>query len=403
MECKERPELWNVPMAVAGSVENRHGIILAKNEKAKALGIKTAETVWQAKQKCGGLVLVPPSHDKYMKYSKLVKAVYSRFTDQVEPFGIDECWLDVTGSTNLFGTGEQIAYTIKETVKSEIGLRISVGVSFNKVFAKLGSDLKKPDAVTAIPKDSYKEMLWHLPCEYLLGVGKATEKRLHELGILTIRDLAETDKKILRTAFGINGEVLWGYANGMECTPVRREDEIAEVKSMGHSITCVRDLTENDEVWRVLLSLCDDVSAKLREYGFKACMVAMSFKENTLFAVERQAALIVATDNALDLAKAAMSLFQKNCTWRSPIRAVGVRACRLVKDCECGQTSFYADARRIAKAESLDKTVDTVRKKYGKCAVQRASLMTDIGVPAKKDTDDSIFTHTFKVGTRGTV
>ena len=215
VECMLDPALKKYPIAVCGSVEERHGIVLAKNYKAKAFDVKTGDAVWQAKQKCKDLVVVPPHYEEYIKYSKLARSVYERYTDQVEPYGMDECWLDISGTESLFGSPEKVANEIRETMKFELGLTISVGVSFNKIFAKLGSDMKKPDAVTLIPKDTFKEKIWGLPAADLLGVGRATQRVLDSYCIRTIGDLANTDPEFLRKRLGKNGVVLWNYAKGL--------------------------------------------------------------------------------------------------------------------------------------------------------------------------------------------
>lgn len=208
VELLSRPEWKQVPMAVCGSVEARHGVILAKNEPAKRYGVKTAETLWEARRKCPQLITVPPHPDQYRIFSRRAHRVYERFTDRIEPFGIDECWLDVTGSVPLFGSGEEIAHAIRRAVKEELGLTVSVGVSFNKVFAKLGSDLKKPDAVTVIRRAEFQKLLWPLPVETLIGVGKSTLRILHGMGVITIGDLAQAPLSTLRAALGKNGEQL---------------------------------------------------------------------------------------------------------------------------------------------------------------------------------------------------
>lgn len=214
IDCMLDPSLRKYPVAVCGSVEERHGIVLAKNYAAKAFDVKTGDAVWQAKQKCKDLVIVPPHYEEYIKYSKLARSVYSRFTDQVEPYGMDECWLDISGTEHIYGSPERVANKIRETIKFELGLTISVGVSFNKIFAKLGSDMKKPDAVTVIPQDTFREKIWGLPAADLLGVGRATQRVLDSYCIKTIGDLAKTDPDFLKRKLGKNGTALWQYANG---------------------------------------------------------------------------------------------------------------------------------------------------------------------------------------------
>jgi DNA polymerase-4 len=237
VECLSRPELKDVPMAVSGNPENRHGIILAKNELAKKFGIITAETVWQAKKKCPGLVLVPPHHDKYYEYSKRVNELYGKFTDMVEPFGIDESWLDVTGSLHLFGSGKDIADKIRENIKSQLELTVSVGVSFNKIFAKLGSDYKKPDATTVISRENYKDIIFPLPVSDLLYVGKAATEALAKYGITTIGQLANYNKQVISANLGKMGEMIHDYANGIDDGPVSFAHDEQAAKSVGNGMT----------------------------------------------------------------------------------------------------------------------------------------------------------------------
>lgn len=282
VECMLDPALKKYPIAVCGSVEERHGIVLAKNYKAKAFDVKTGDAVWQAKQKCKDLVVVPPHYEEYIKYSKLARSVYERYTDQVEPYGMDECWLDISGTESLFGSPEKVANEIRETMKFELGLTISVGVSFNKIFAKLGSDMKKPDAVTVIPKDTFKEKIWGLPAADLLGVGRATQRVLDSYCIRTIGDLANNDPEFLRRRLGKNGVVLWNYANGNDLSLVAKKDFVSPIKSVGHGITTVADLEKPEQVWPVFLELTQDIGHKLRVHGLSAEGVAIHIRDNTL-------------------------------------------------------------------------------------------------------------------------
>ena len=264
VECMLNPSLKGKPVAVGGSAESRHGIILAKSQEAKACGVKTGEALWQAREKCSDLIIIEPHYEEYMKYSEKAHEIYRRYTDLIEPFGLDECWLDVTSSLSLFGSGAVIAESIRETVKFELGLTVSIGVSFNKIFAKLGSDLKKPDAVTCIEKANFREKIWPLPASDLLGVGRATTKKFESCGIITIGDLAKTDVDFLRRRFGKCGEQLWVYANGLDSSRVKHDSYLREIKSIGHGITCVSDLVSTDEVWKVFLQLSQDVSRRLK-------------------------------------------------------------------------------------------------------------------------------------------
>ena len=246
VECMLDPALKKYPIAVCGSVEERHGIVLAKNYKAKAFDVKTGDAVWQAKQKCKDLVVVPPHYEEYIKYSKLARSVYERYTDQVESYGMDECWLDISGTESLFGSPEKVANEIRETMKFELGLTISVGVSFNKIFAKLGSDMKKPDAITVITPENYQELVWPLPASDLLYVGRATAKKLSDYFIHTIGDIAKSEPEFLQRRLGINGLALWQFATGTDQSRVKPIDYVVPAKSIGHGITCSAELLTED-------------------------------------------------------------------------------------------------------------------------------------------------------------
>ncbi len=274
------PTLKDMPVAVCGDKENRHGIILAKNESAKKCGVKTAETIFEAKRKCPELVLLPPLYKEYEKYSKLAQNIYRRYTDMIEPFGIDECWLDVTGSTVLFGSGEQIANSIKNDIKKELGITASVGVSFNKIFAKLGSDMKKPDAVTVISRENFKEKVWPLPISDLLFVGKQTKEKLKSLGISTIEDITYCDDRNLKKLLGKNGTELKAFALGEDRSPVVTPTENDKPKSVGKSTTSGKDFTNNDEVWTAFLRFSETICATLKEKGVYAGGSSSSYKNS---------------------------------------------------------------------------------------------------------------------------
>lgn len=269
VECMLNPSLKGEPVAVCGSVEERHGIVLAKNYPAKAFGVQTGDAVWQAKEKCRDIIIVPPHYDECIKYSKLAREVYNRYTNQVEPYGMDECWLDISGYNSR--DPETVAYEIKETMKEELGLTVSVGVSYNKIFAKLGSDMKKPDAVTVIPKDTFREKIWGLPASDLLFVGRATERFLNRFYIRIIGDLANTDPDFLKSHIGVNGIKLWRYANGLDNSPVMYSDYRPIVKSVGHGTTTVEDLKSNEEVWITILELTQNIGHRLKKLGLN-CM-----------------------------------------------------------------------------------------------------------------------------------
>ena len=376
VETLKNPELKDVPLAVCGSVEDRHGIVLAKNQLAKSFGVKTGEVLWEAKKKCKNLVTVLADHPSYAKISKEVKKIYERFTDVIEPFGIDECWLDVTTSVKNFGTGEEIAEKIRKAVKKEIGITVSIGVSFNKVFAKLGSDLKKPDAITVINPQNYKEKIWDLPAEELLYVGKATKNKLNGIGVHTIGEIANCDEKILVNLLGVWGSTLYHYARGEDDSPVlaRREEEGA--KSIGNSLTDYKDLVSFEEVKTLLLLLSESVASRLRESGLgRANTVKISVTDNQLKTYTKQTKLLHPTSSALDIANTAYKLFQSLYNWQNPVRGAGVSVSDFTFGME--QLSFDTDAEKENKKDRLDTAVDSIRAKYGNASVQRARILQD--------------------------
>lgn len=396
VECRDNPVLKNYPVAVCGSAEERHGIVLAKNERAKKFGVKTAEVIWQAKQKCPGLVIVPPHMDKYIEASKAARAIYSRYTDLIEPFGIDECWLDVTGSTLLYGGGYEIADDIRNTVKKELGLTISVGVSFNKVFAKLGSDLKKPDAVSVISKSNYKSLVWNLPASDMLGVGRSTNQKLLKYGIKTIGDVAKTDIAFLRGILGKNGEALWYFANGEENSKITREDYHEIIKSIGNSTTCPRNLCSENEVWEVMYYLAEKISRCMIQHGLMAKGVQISVKDENLTVKEMQCTLPYATRYPKDLADFGIKLFKENYVWTHEVRAVGIRGINLVSEDNNLQCSLLYSQEKISGHDSLENQIYSIRRRYGEEAVLRASLMRYSNGKGQKYDDTSLPGGIFK-------
>lgn len=384
VECMLNPALRDKCVAVCGSVEERHGIVLAKNYKAKAFGVQTGEPVWQAKQKCKDLIIVPPRFEEYAKYSRLARDIYYSFTDMVEPYGMDECWLDVTGSTGLFGSGEQMAHKIKESIKKELGLTISVGVSFNKIFAKLGSDLKKPDAVTCIEKDKFREKVWPLPVSDLLGVGRATKRKFETIGIKTIGDLAILSPDILKAKLGKNGVTLWRYANGLDTSPVMQWGESYPVKSFGHGITTVKDLQNFGEVWPVMLELTQDIGRRLRSHEVMAGGVQVTVRDNSLFIKEYQCRLPFPTQSPLLIAREAFLLLTAKHRWGRPLRSVTVRAIDLIPKSSPLQLDLFFDQNKLRRRERLEETIEKIRERFGKNAVKSCVLISDIKMPGHR-------------------
>lgn len=380
-ECMLSPELKQYPVAVCGSVEERHGIVLAKNYKAKAFKVATGDAVWQAKQKCPDLVVVPPHYEEYLKYSKLAKAIYCDYTNQVEPYGMDKCWLDISGTKKLFGNPVDVANEIRERIKFELGLTISVGVSFNKIFAKLGSDYKKPDAVTVFEKETFREKIWGLPASDLLGVGRATTRVLNNYCIRTIGDLANSDYDFIKRILGKNGVSLWLYANGRDNSTVKDIKFVSPVKSIGHGITTVVDLSNEEEVWRVFLELTQGNGHKLRVHQKVAKAVAIYVRDNTLFSKQWQTQMQMVTQLPLVLAQYAFQLFKKRYDWRNPIRSVTIQAINLFPQDMPQQIDLFCDYERAEKQEKLDGCVEKLCQRFGKRCIRNAVLLQELGMP----------------------
>ncbi len=381
VETMLNPKLEGHPVAVGGSAENRHGIILAKNYEAKKFGIQTGEALWQAREKCRDLIIVPPHYEEYLKYSKLARKIYEEYTDLIEPYGMDENFLDMTGSTGLFGDGVKIANELRERMKYELGLTISVGVSFCKVFAKLGSDMKKPDAVTVISKDSFREQIWNLPASDMVGVGRSTSKLLASYGIRTIGQLASAYPDLIERKLEKNGKLLLAFANGLDCSKVAPQDYEPPMKSIGHGITTMQDLENNAEVWNIMLALTQDIGHKLREYNKNAAGVAIYIRDNQLHVKQWQCQLPVRTHSAAIIAKEAYRLFERSYGWEYPIRSVTVRAINLCSQDLPEQLGFFSDATAVERKEKLETVIEDIRRRFGKYSIQPACLCQDIKMP----------------------
>ena len=375
------PSLRGKAVAVCGATEDRHGIVLAKSEKAKKCGVKTGMVNWEARQLCPDLVLVPPHYDQYLKYSKLAQNIYQRYTDLIEPFGMDECWLDVTDSRWSGGEPMAIAEKIRRSVREELGLTVSIGVSFNKVFAKLGSDMKKPDAITEITPENYREKVWPLPASDMIYCGRATTAKLAKYGIHTIGDIATTDPEFFQRLMGVNGLALWRYASGTDTSRVMHKDYVAPIKSIGHGITCVADLVDEEEVWKVIFELAQDVGHRLRVHGLAARGVELWIRGNDLMGAQYRGHLPVLTQLPSEIAAGAFKLFREKYSWATKVRAVTVRATSLVPQATPDQLSLFVDAQRLERRERLQNAVEAVRERYGKKALTYAVLMGDLKMP----------------------
>lgn len=374
VECLYNPDFRGKPLAVAGDPENRHGIILAKNNLAKKYGVQTGDPLWLAKQKCRNIIFCPPHYDRYLRFSKIAREIYYEYTDKVESFGLDENWLDVTGSRA--GSGKVIADQLRTRIKSELGITASVGVSFNKVFAKLGSDMHKPDGTTVIPYDSFKEIVWPLPVKDLLYVGSATQRKLQRLYIRTIGDLAQCSAEHLRYHLGKNGIMLWRFANGLDNSPVCNIGAKSLIKSIGNSTTAPRDLQNDQDVKITLYTLCESVAARLRENGFLCSTVQIGIRDKELYAFQRQGKLEKPSNTAKIIFNKAFALYKKNHLSGKPVRSLSVRACNLRLENDI-QLSFLPEEMKSQQLDSLERAMDDIRRRFGHFSVQRGIMLAD--------------------------
>lgn len=384
VECLRHPEIREKPVVVVGSKEDRHGIVLAKNMIAKKAGVQTGDVYWEARQKCGNtLVEVQADFAEYLKVSKEVRKIYEDYTDRIEAYGIDECWLDVTSSLKLFGSGVQIANTIRERVKKEIGITVSVGVSWNKIFAKLGSDMKKPDAVTEITEENYKEVVWSLPVEDLLYVGGATKQKLNRIGVKTIGQLAQSDEGLLVRMLGKWGSYLYTFANGKDNSPVTTVDEEENIKSIGNSLTVYRDLKDEEDVRMVIHLLADSVAARMRQSGLtRARTVHIYARSTDLLGYQKQGKLPRPCSNELEISKKAFQLFQEVYPWQNYVRGLGISVSDFVFGAQ--QLDLFGSFEKDEKQRRLDVAIDKIRKKYGNNIIQSAIIYKD---PKIRDLD----------------
>lgn len=377
VEMLHRPELEGKPMAVGGDPEARHGIVLTANYPAKRRGVKTGMALWEARQVCPEIVFVPPRMDLYLRFSQMAREIYSEYTEHIESFGCDEAWLDTTESCTLKGDGMTIAREISHRIKYELGITVSIGVSWNKIFAKIGSDYKKPDAITEIKKSNYKDLVWKLPAGDLLYVGRSTKAKFAKMGIHTIGDIAGTTPELLQDHLGKMGLVLHTFANGWDETPVSQEDYHVPVKSIGNSTTTPRDLENDLDVQIIFMALSESVAARLRENGFKCRTVEITIRDNGLYHFTRQMKLGMATDITDEIMGAACELFRKHYDWKHPIRSLGIRGTDLISGAVPVQMNLFVDERKREKLEQMDQAVDDIRRRFGYFSIQRAMMYQD--------------------------
>ena len=377
VECLHHPEIREKPVAVGGDIEQRHGIILAKNQLAKQFHVSTGEAIWRAKQKCPELIVLPPNFPLYLRFSRLARDIYLDYSNRVEPFGLDEAWLDITSSENQKDKGERTAHEIRKRIREELGITVSIGVSYNKIFAKLGSDYRKPDAVTMITKENYRQIAWPLPVSDLLYVGPATKRKLNGFGVHTIGELAQTPVEILRSKFGKIGDVLWCFSNGLDSSPVADFQNQPVVKSIGNSTTAPRDLERDEDVKMILYVLADSVARRLREQGLKGRTIHISVRDNSLFSFTRQKSLLSYTNLTGEIAGETLSLFREHYQWKRPVRSIGISVSDLEAGTICSQTGLFCDEVKREKMERLDNAVDRLKARFGTFAIQPAVLLKD--------------------------
>lgn len=382
IERKLNPSLVGKRLVVCGSVEDRHSIVLAKSYEAKAFGVKTGDSLFEAKMKCPGLVAVKPHYDEYFKFSKLAHKIYYSYTNQVEPFGLDECWLDVTGSEKLFGSGETIAHEIKERIKKELGITVSIGVSYNKIFAKLGSDLKKPDAVTVISKNDFKEIVWPLSTDAIIGIGSKTKKKLMYMNINTLGELAKTDVNLLKRKLGIRGLYLWQYANGYDTSEVCDYYHRDKIKSISRGVTTKADLNSYDEVKKIFEELAIEVSKKLIEEDLKAGGVRITIRDKNLSYVSFQKVFTETSISALRLNDKAMELFKERYDFKEAIRSLTISAINLTRNTKTEQLSLFAP-KKVIKDDRLEKVFNEIREKFGSDKIGYLGLELNSKMPEK--------------------
>lgn len=392
VELLHHPELRGKPVAVGGDPEARHGIVLTADYAAKRRGVKTGMALWQARQVCPDIIFLPPRMDLYLRFSRMAQEIYAEYTDKREPYGIDESWLDVTDSVSLKGDGYHIAQEISCRMKKELGITVSVGVSFNKIFAKLGSDYKKPDAITTMNKDEYRDKAWPLPVSDLLYVGSATNNKLRGIGIRTIGDLARTEESLLVRKLGKMGSILWAFANGYDESPVKLENTSAPIKSVGNSTTTPKDMETDEDVKIVLYILAESVAARLRENGFRCRTVEISIRDKDLLHFSKQVKLQNASNITREIAEAGYKLYKESYRmpadehelknsrpefYQKPLRSIGIRGTDLVTDYFWEQLDMFTDPQAREKQMKMDETVDIIRKRFGFYSVQRGLMYRD--------------------------
>lgn len=376
-ECARSPSLAGKPLVVCGDPKKRKGIVLAKSYEAKRYGIATGDTVYEATRKCPSLLTVEPDFALYSSYSKQLFAIYTQYTDRVESFGMDECWLDVTGSSRLFGDGKQIADAIRQRVKDELHLTVSVGVSFSKVFAKLGSDLKKPDATTVIDRNNYRTVAWPLAAGEMIMVGRQTAKALLSMGIVSIGDLANTPEAVLQRKLGVNGVKLGRAARGIDEGEVMHYYDHVIPESISNGTTTGVDITKREEVLALVTTLSDMVATRLRSFHLRAMTTFVYAKSHDFAGFGGTMRLDMPIGSATEIIENVMQMMDS--LWKEhnyvPLRSVTLGVGRFLTDTYTVQTTLF-DTVDHEKRTDADSAVDRIRAKFGKDVIARAASLT---------------------------
>jgi len=395
VEMLHHPELAGRPLAVGGDPEKRHGIVLTANYIAKRRGVKTGMALWEARKACPEILFVPPHYDLYLRFSSLLREIYADYSDRTESFGLDESWIDITHSCGLVGDGRKVAQEISDRVKRELGITVSIGVSWNKIFAKFGSDYKKPDAITEVSRDTYRQIVWPRPVSDLLYVGRATDRKLHSAGIRTIGELAVTPPDYLQSLLGKMGWILYLFANGEDSTPVSLEGETAPIKSIGNGMTTPRDLVSDDDVKATVYLLSESVATRLRQNHFVGDVVELSVRDKELLSFTRQKKICVPTDISAEIAGQAMELFHQHYRWHNPIRSMGVRVSDLKPETAPWQLNLFVDPLQREKQLKMDRAADEIRRRFGPDAVKRGIIWFGPDMTARKREEQGIHPYSY--------
>ena len=401
VEMQRNPDLRGKPVAVCGNQEERHGIVLTASYPAKRRGVKTGMAIWQARQACPELVVVPPDYPEYMRISGMLREIFGSYTNLVEPFGLDEAWLDVSGSRELFGSPMEIAEEISARVKFELGITVSIGVSWNKIYAKLGSDYRKPDAITVFDRENYRRLISPLPVSDLLYVGRRTEAKLRRFGILTIGELARADPALLEQWFGKVGLMLSAFARGEDRTPVSETGLEVPVKSVGNSTTTPRDLVNDEDVNLVLYLLSESVAHRLRENGFVGQVVEVYVRDNELMGWHQQQKIPEPTNVSEEIESAGFAIFHRLYHWPRPIRSIGLSVTDLKPDTMPRQLSLFVDEQKHARLLYADRMEDDLRQRFGFRAVRRGIMLRDGYLASLDATADDHMIHPHSYLERG--